>query len=90
MSRMRLRDNSRAGAVRTQSAWATAWVTSWVTGPITRERKACGPMWNDLAALVPPLTVAAVFFAGVFWVVRREMGGKRRREDAPEKRRSGQ
>ncbi len=42
-------------------------------------------MWNDLAALVPPLTVAAVFCAGVFWVVRREMGGKRRREDTREK-----
>jgi hypothetical protein len=47
-------------------------------------------MWNDVAALLPPLTVAAVFFAGVFWVVRREMGGKRRPEDAPEKRGSGQ
>jgi negative regulator of sigma E activity len=46
-------------------------------------------MWKDLAALVPPLTVAAVFLAGVFWVVRREMGGKRRREDAPEKRKAG-
>jgi hypothetical protein len=47
-------------------------------------------MGNDLAALVPPLTVAAVFFAGVFWVVRREMGGKRRREDIQEKRRADQ
>ena len=47
-------------------------------------------MWNDVAALLPPLTVAAVFYAGVFWVVRREMGGKRRREDAPEKRPSEQ
>jgi negative regulator of sigma E activity len=47
-------------------------------------------MTNDLAALLPPLTVAAVFLAGVFWVVRREMGGKRRREDVPEKRRGGQ
>jgi hypothetical protein len=47
-------------------------------------------MWNDLAALVPPLSVAAVFFAGVFWVVRREMGGKRRREDTGEKRSAGQ
>jgi hypothetical protein len=47
-------------------------------------------MRNDLAALVPPLTVAAVFFAGVFWVVRREMGGKRRREDVQEKRGAGQ
>jgi hypothetical protein len=47
-------------------------------------------MWKDLAALTPPLTVAAVFFAGIFWVVRREMGGKRRREDVPEKRSGGQ
>ena len=47
-------------------------------------------MWNDLAALVPPLTVAAVFFVGVFWVVRREMGGKRRRQDVQEKHRPGQ
>jgi hypothetical protein len=47
-------------------------------------------MWNNLAALAPPLTVAAVFLAGVFWVVRREMGGKRRREDTPEKRRARQ
>lgn len=47
-------------------------------------------MWKDLAALVPPLSVAAVFFAGVFWVVRREMGGKRRREDTQEKHRAGQ
>ncbi len=47
-------------------------------------------MWNDVAALVPPLTVAAVFIAGVFWVVRREMGGKRPREDVEEKRRPGQ
>lgn len=46
-------------------------------------------MWKDLAALLPPLTMAAVFFVGVFWVVRREMGGKRRREDAQEKRRPG-
>ena len=49
-----------------------------------------GPMWKDLAALTPPLTVAAVFIGGLFWVVRREMGGKRRREDAPEKRRAEQ
>jgi hypothetical protein len=47
-------------------------------------------MRNDLAALLPPLTVAAVFFAGVFWVVRREMGGKRRPEDTPEKHRRSQ
>jgi hypothetical protein len=59
-------------------------------GPISENGKAWGPMGNDLAALVPPLTVAAVFFAGVFWVVRREMGGKRRREDIQEKRRADQ
>lgn len=47
-------------------------------------------MRNDLAALLPPLTMAAVFFAVVFWVVRREMGGKRRPEDAPEKHRRSQ
>ena len=47
-------------------------------------------MRNDLAALVPPLSVAAVFLAGVFWVVRREMGGKRRQEDVQEKRRADQ
>jgi hypothetical protein len=47
-------------------------------------------MWKDLAALAPPLTVAAAFLAGVFWVVRREMGGKRRREHTSEKRRSGE
>lgn len=47
-------------------------------------------MWNDVAALLPPLTVVAVFFTGVFWVVRREMGGKRKPEDAPEKHRAGQ
>ena len=47
-------------------------------------------MWKDVAALVPPLTVAAAFLAGVFWVVRREMGGKRRRERTRENRRSGQ
>lgn len=44
-------------------------------------------MWKDLAALAPPLTVAAAFCAGVFWVLRREMGGKRRREGTREKRR---
>lgn len=49
-----------------------------------------GCMWKDLAALAPPLTVAAVFLAGVFWVVRREMGGKRRPERTREKRRSGE
>lgn len=47
-------------------------------------------MRNDLAALVPPLTMAAAFFAAVFWVVRREMGGKRRPEDTPEKHRPDQ
>ena len=47
-------------------------------------------MWNDLAALAPPLTVAVVFCAGVIWVVRREMGGKRRSEDEREKRRPSQ
>jgi hypothetical protein len=65
-----------------------AWRAPSVTGLITRGTEGVA-MWKDLAALVPPLTVAAVFLAGVFWVVRREMGGKRRREDAPEKRKPG-
>lgn len=58
---------------------------SWVTASDNARYGRRGAMWNDLAALVPPLTVAAVFCAGVFWVVRREMGGKRRREDTREK-----
>lgn len=44
-------------------------------------------MWNDLGALVAPLSVAAAFCAGVFWIVRREMRGKRPREGTPGKRR---
>jgi hypothetical protein len=59
-------------------------------GSDNARREGVGLMKSDLAALLPPLTVAAVFFAGVFWVVRREMGGKRRPEDAPEKRRRSQ
>jgi hypothetical protein len=47
-------------------------------------------MWKDLAALAPPLIVCAAFCAGVFWVVRREMGGKRRRERARQKGRGGE
>lgn len=47
-------------------------------------------MSKDLAALVPPLVVAVAFCAGLFWVVRREMGGKRRRERARRKGREGE
>lgn len=47
-------------------------------------------MWEDVAALVPPLTVAAVFCTGVVVVVRREMGGKRKRDRRGEKRATGQ
>lgn len=47
-------------------------------------------MSNDLAALAPPLIVAVAFCAGVFWVVRREMSGKRRRERARQKGREGE
>jgi hypothetical protein len=72
---------SSRGLADAQSAWEAA-----SDNPRT---EGVGSMWNDLAALAPPLTVAAVFCAGVFWVVRREMGGKRRREDPPEKRGAG-
>lgn len=47
-------------------------------------------MWKDLAALTPPLIVCVAFCALVFWVVRREMGGKRRSERARQKERGGE
>ncbi len=37
-------------------------------------------MWNDLAALTPPLIVCLAFLIGVAWLLRREMSPKRRAE----------
>jgi membrane protein insertase Oxa1/YidC/SpoIIIJ len=37
-------------------------------------------MWSDLAALTPPLIVAAAFLIGVAMLLRREMSPKRRAE----------
>jgi amino-acid N-acetyltransferase len=37
-------------------------------------------MWQDLAALTPPLVVCVAFLIGVAWLVRREMSPKRRTE----------
>jgi flagellar biogenesis protein FliO len=37
-------------------------------------------VWNDLAALTPPLVVCLAFLIGVAWLLRREMSPKRRAE----------
>ena len=37
-------------------------------------------MWQDLAALTPPLVVCVAFLIGVAWLLRREMSPKRRTE----------
>jgi hypothetical protein len=44
-------------------------------------------MWQDLAALTPPLVVCAAFIIGLVLFLRREMGPKRRRT-ADDRRRS--
>jgi hypothetical protein len=35
-------------------------------------------MWQDLAALIPPLVVCVAFIVGVAMLLRREMSPKRR------------
>jgi len=37
-------------------------------------------MWQDLAALTPPLVVCVAFLVGVAMLLRREMAPKRRAE----------
>jgi hypothetical protein len=44
-------------------------------------------MWQDLAAVTPPLVVCVAFLIGVGWLLRREMSPKRRAE-RNERRRS--
>lgn len=46
-------------------------------------------MSKDLAALAPPLVVAVAFCTLLFWLLRAEMGGKRRRERTRQKRDDG-
>jgi hypothetical protein len=38
----------------------------------------CAPMWDEVAALLPPLLVAVSFCALVFSLLRREIGAKGR------------
>jgi amino-acid N-acetyltransferase len=47
------------------------------SGSARREEHA---MWQDLAALTPPLVVCVAFLIGVAWLLRREMSPKRRAE----------
>jgi amino-acid N-acetyltransferase len=47
------------------------------SGSGSREEPA---MWQDLAALTPPLVVCIAFLIGVGWLLRREMSPKRRAE----------
>ena len=44
-----------------------------------------GAMWQDLAALTPPLVVCVAFIIGLVIFLRREMGPKR--NGAPRERR---
>ena len=43
-------------------------------------------MWQDLAALTPPLVVCVAFLIGVAMLLRREMSPKRRAERAARRR----
>jgi membrane protein insertase Oxa1/YidC/SpoIIIJ len=46
-------------------------------------------MWQDLAALTPPLVVCVAFLIGLAMFLRREMSQKRRAERAAKRRSPG-
>ena len=46
-------------------------------------------MWQDLAALTPPLIVCAAFIIGLVIFLRREMGAKRDRTRSDRRRSRG-
>ena len=46
-------------------------------------------MWQDLAALTPPLVVCAAFIIGLVIFLRREMGAKRDRTRSDRRRSRG-
>ena len=46
-------------------------------------------MWQDLAALTPPLVVCVAFIVGLIIFLRREMGPKRERTRAGRRRSRG-
>ncbi len=47
-------------------------------------------MWQDLAALTPPLVVCVAFLVGLAMFLRREMSPKRRAERNAKRRSRGQ
>jgi hypothetical protein len=47
-------------------------------------------MWEDLAALTPPLVVCVAFLIGLAMLLRREMSPKRRAERNDKRRSRGQ